>query len=123
VGGGVTLSEDDPHYWFFQNQWYRYTYYAIAPDTSAAQSGGKLTVNLFPSTYGSNNDKEFVLALMGPAVTGQSRSATSAVSQNIEGANAATGASPRVFAYQVFNTSGNDRMATCPFTSGTSICD
>ncbi len=123
VGGGVTLSEDDPHYWFFQNQWYRYTYYAVAPGTTAAQSGGNLTVKLFPSTYGSSNDKHFVLALMGPAVTGQTRSATAALNQYVEGDNAATTASPRVFAYQVFTASGNDRVAACPFTSGTSVCD
>lgn len=113
----------DPHYWFFQNQWYRYTYYAISPNASAAQAGGDLTVNLFPADYGSSNDKRFVLALMGPAVTGQTRSATAALSQYVEGANAATGASPRLFAYQVFTSSGNDRVATCPFTSGASLCD
>ena len=113
----------DPHYWFMQNEWYRYTYYAVAPGTTAAQSGGNLTINLFPSDYGNNNDKHFVLALMGPAVTGQSRSATAAVSQYIEGDNAATGASPRLFAYQVFPVSGNDRVATCPFGPGASVCD
>ncbi len=123
VVGGVTLSDDDPHYWFFQNQWYRYTYYAVAPGTTAAQSGGYLTVKVFPSAYGATNDKRFVLALVGPAVTGQTRSATAALNQYVEGDNAATTASPRVFAYQVFTASGNDRVATCPFTSGTSICD
>lgn len=123
VVGGVTLSEDDPHYWFIRNQWYRYTYYAVAPGTTAAQSGGTLTVNLFPSAYGSANDKRFVLALMGPGMTGQTRSATAALNQYVEGDNAATSASPRVFAYQVFSASGNDRVATCPFTSGVSICD
>lgn len=113
----------DPHYWFIQNQWYRYTYYAVAPGTTAAQSGGNLTVSLFPSTYGNSNDKRFVLALMGPAVTGQARSATAAMTQYVEGQNALTGGSPRTFAYQVFTVSGNDRIATCPFTSGTSVCD
>jgi hypothetical protein len=116
-------SAGDPHYWFIRNQWYRYTYYALAPGTSAAQSGGTLTVNQFPTTYGSSNDKRFVLALMGPAVTGQARSATAAVSQYVEGDNAAITASPRLFAYQVFTASGNDRLATCPFTSGASLCD
>jgi hypothetical protein len=111
-----------PHYWFMNNQWYRYTYYAVAPGTSAAQTGGNLTVNLFPSAYGNNNDKRFVLALVGPPVTGQTRPST-AVAQYMEGANAATGASPRQFAYQVFTASGNDRIATCPFGPGSSVCD
>jgi len=119
----ITLSRDDPHYWFFRNNWHRYTYYAVAPGTSAAQTGGNLTIDLFPATYGSSTDKRFVLALMGPAVTGQTRSATAALSQYVEGDNAATGASPRKFAYQVFKVSGNDRLATCPFTSGTPVCD
>jgi hypothetical protein len=113
----------DPHYWFIQNEWYRYTYYAVAPGTSAAQSGGTITVNVFPMDYGANSDKRFVLTLMGPAVTGQTRSPTAALSQYVEGDNATAGASPRVFDYQVFTASGNDRVATCPFTSGTQICD
>lgn len=124
VVGAVTLTRDDPHYWFMQNKWYRYTYYAVAPGTSAAQSGGSLTVNLFPTAdYGPDNNKRFVLALMGPAVTGQTRSATAAESQYIEGDNAAIAASPRAFAYQVFKASGNDRLATCPFGIGSAICD
>jgi hypothetical protein len=113
-----------PHYWFIQNEWYRYTYYAVAPGTSAVQAGGNFTINQFPTTaYGSNSDKRFVLTLMGPAVTGQARSATAAVNQYIEGDNAATTATPRVFAYQVFTASGNDRVATCPFGLGSSVCD
>jgi hypothetical protein len=114
----------EPHYWFIQNEWYRYTYYAAAPGTSAAQSGGTLTVSLFPAEKGSTNDKRFVLALMGPAVTGQTRNATAALGNYVEGVNAATTASPRVFAYQLYASSGNDRIATCPFNDGTTIpCD
>jgi hypothetical protein len=108
------------NYWFMKNEWYRYTYYAVAPGTSAAQAGGNLTVNLFPSAYGNNNDKRFVLTLVGPPISGQTRPST-AVAQYLEGANAATTASPRQFAYQVFTASGNDRIATCPFAP--SVCD
>jgi len=108
------------NYWFMKNEWYRYTYYAVAPGTSAAQTGGNLTVTSFPSAYGNNNDKRFVLALVGPPVSGQTRPST-AVGQYMEGANAATGASPRQFAYQVFTVSGNDRIATCPFAP--SVCN
>ncbi len=111
-----------PHYWFMQNEWYRYTYYAVAPGTSAAQAGGNLTVTSFPIAYGNNNDKRFVLALVGPPVTGQTRPST-AIAQYMEGANAVTGAPPRQFAYQVFTVSGNDRIATCPFGPGSSVCD
>jgi hypothetical protein len=112
----------DPHYWFISNGWYRYTYYAVAPGASAAQSGGNLTVSGFPAANGSTNDKRFVLTLMGPAVTGQTRPAV-AINQYVEGQNAVTGGSPRTFAYQVYNVSGNDRIATCPFTDGATPCD
>ena len=112
----------DPHYWFIRNEWYRYAYYAVAPGTSAAQTGGNMTVNGFPAVNGASNDKRFVLALMGPAVTGQARPAV-AINQYVEGQNAVTGGSPRAFAYQVYNVSGNDRIATCPFTDGVSPCD
>ena len=118
-----TLSAlDDPHYWFFRNQWYRYTYYAVAPSATPA-GGANLTVNEFPSTFGSTSDKRFVLTVMGPAVTGQTRGSTAAMDQYVEGANAASSASPRVFAYQVFATAGNDRIATCPFTDIAAVCD
>ena len=59
---------------------------------------------------------------MGPAVTGQTRPAI-AINQYVEGQNALTGGSPRAFAYQVYAVSGNDRIATCPFTDGVSPCD
>jgi hypothetical protein len=116
-----------PHYWFMQNEWYRYTYYAVSPSASAAgPTGGDLTIDSFPSDYGNTNDKRFVLALMGPAVTGQARGTSATLAQYVEGKNAATGASPREFAYQVFKVSGNDRVATCPYkdgASGPTLCD
>jgi hypothetical protein len=120
-------SAGNPHYWFVHNEWYRYTYYAIAPSASAAATpGANLTINEFPADYGNANDKKFVLALMGPAVTGQARGASASLAQYVEGDNAATGATPRQFAYQVFKVSGNDRVATCPYRDGASgpqLCD
>jgi hypothetical protein len=113
----------DPHYWFFRNEWYRYTYYAISPNVSAAQTGGNLVISGFPAVNGLSNDKRFVLALMGPAVTGQARSASAPINQYLEGQNAVTAGSPRTFAHQVYASSGNDRIATCPFTDGATPCD
>jgi hypothetical protein len=112
-----------PHYWFMQNQWYRYTYYAVSPNASAAATGGNITVNGFPAANGGASDKRFVLAVMGPAVTGQTRGPAAALNQYVEGDNAASTAIPRVFAYQVYAASGNDRLATCPFTDGAVPCD
>lgn len=112
----------EPHYWFMQNQWYRYTYYAVSPNASAAGIGGNIAVNGFPAANGSANDKRFVLAVMGPAVTGQVRGAAAALNQYLEGENADTG--DLTFAHQVYALSGNDRIATCPFNDGTGTpCD
>jgi len=112
----------DPHHWFFTNQWQRFAYYAVAPTVSAAQSGGYLTVTGFPAANGSNNDKRFVLAAVGPAVTGQNSRPSTSVGQYLEGENASTGDS--TFAHQVFSAPGNDRMATCPFSTGAlAICN
>lgn len=114
----------EPHYWFMENEWYRHTYYAVSPTSSAAGAGGHLTVNGFPPANGNANDKRFVLASMGPPLAGQVRGAAAALANYIEGDNAAASASPRVFAYQVYAASGNDRIATCPFNDGTaSSCD
>jgi hypothetical protein len=117
----LTPAAGEPHYWFLKNEWYRYTYYAVAPTTSALRSGGFLTVSDFPAANGGPSNKTFVLALTGPAVTGQTGRPSTAVNQYVEGENASTG--DDVFAYQVFRASGNDRVATCPFTSGAFSCD
>jgi hypothetical protein len=114
----LTPASDDPHYWFIKNEWYRYTYYAVARTTSAERSGGFLAVNGFPTP---NNDKTFVLVMVGPAVTGQSSRPSTSVAQYLEGENASAG--DNTFAYQVFSASGNDRLAACPFTNGAPICD
>lgn len=112
----------EPHYWFFSNQWHRHTYYAVSPNVSAAQSGGYLTVSGFPAANGSADDKRFVLAAVGPAVTGQNFRPSTSVAQYLEGENASTG--NNTFAHQVFSASGNDRLATCPFTTGAmAICN
>jgi hypothetical protein len=127
-------SSGQPHYWFIQNEWYRYTYYAIAPAVTAAASpactipgdSGCIVVSGFPSANGSTNDKRFVLALMGPVVTGHTRGTTAALDQYLEGQNFVTTGSPRTFAYQVYAVPGNDRLAACPFSVGSpavSVCN
>ncbi|HWA37071.1 MAG TPA: hypothetical protein VG873_04340 [Burkholderiales bacterium] len=110
-----------PHYWFFANEWFRYTYYAISPNASAPGTGGDLSVSGFPADFGSATDKRFVLALMGPPVAGQTSRPSTTLSQYLEGENATS--NDNTFAYQVFAASGNDRLATCPFAAGASVCD
>ncbi len=121
----LSPATSDPHYWFMQNEWYRYAYYAVSPSASAAAAGGNFTINGFPTANGANNDKRFVLALMGPSLTGQTRP-NGTLSNYLEGDNAAKTASPRVFAWTVYGTAalpGNDRIATCPFTDGATPCN
>jgi hypothetical protein len=114
----------EPHYWFIRNQWYRYTYYAISGNSSAAAAGGNLTVKGLPAARGAADDKRFVLALMGPPVAGQVRGASATLGNYVEGDNLGMGAPARVFAYQVYAAGGNDRLATCPFLDGTATsCD
>jgi hypothetical protein len=138
--GGVTPpmsllnpATNHPHYWFFANEWYRYTYYAVSPDTSAAASGGNLTVDGFPSEFADAtvsgfppafgpNAKRFVLTVMGPATSNQTSRPSTLVAQYLEGQNASP--NDNTFAYQVFVNSGNDRIAACPFTAGgTLVCN
>ena len=79
----------------------------FAESASAAQAGTALNVSGFPSQFGGPGNKRFILALMGPAQSAQARGASAALNQYVEGANAATAASPRVYAYQVFDADGN----------------
>jgi len=57
---------------------------------------------------------------MGPAITGQTRPSRT-LGDYIEGENASPG--NNIFAYQVFDQAGNDRIATCPFTDGVTPCN
>jgi hypothetical protein len=117
----LSPTSDDPHYWFMQNEWYRYTYYAVAPIATAAASGSYITVSGFPAANGGTNDKRFTLTLMGPPVTGQVRGATATLDNYLEGENKDAG--DQIFAHQVYALAGNDRLATCPFNDGALPCD
>jgi hypothetical protein len=139
----AAILSDSRMAWFVNNDWARHTYYSIAPGSQLNAGSGCsfagdtdcVTLNGLPAANGDANDKRFVLALMGPALTTQSRScATDADSDTIvdcdervqyveSRTNSTTYHQDRIDA--VFN----DRLATCPFqqlpANGTplSICN
>ena len=127
--------------WFFNNQWQRYLYYAVGPGATAGSGmpcnalgdPGCLAVYGLPPSTGDYWDKRLVLALMGPALPGQSRACASDrnansiadcddVTQFLEEENAS--ANDRIFRadLRVPNPVGvapplppfNDRVAACP---------
>ena len=67
--------------WFYNNQWQRYLYYAVGAAATAGASArcdasgdpGCLAVYGLPAASGNFWDKRLVLALMGRALSGQSR--------------------------------------------------
>lgn len=125
----ANLLSDPRMAWFVNNDWARYTFYAIAPGSQLDAPSGCwgpgdsdcMTLNGFPSSNGASNDKRFVVALMGRALATQSHScATDADSdgnmdcdernQYIESrTNWMTYHQDRIEAVY------NDRLATCPF--------
>lgn len=72
---------DTAYSWFTQNEWHKVIYYAISPGYAA---GGSNTCNPLPGTpscltangNGGGNDKHAVIAMVGRALTGQSRAAS-----------------------------------------------
>jgi hypothetical protein len=81
-------STTDPNIdWFIANQWYRQTYYAVAPDL-VPNGGGNcattppcLTVNNLP---GPNNNKQAILVFAGRALDGQNPHPTGNVGDYLE---------------------------------------
>jgi hypothetical protein len=78
--------------WFIKNEWYRQTYYAVAPGylpgASSTCSAGStcLTVNNMSATnYPTTNDKRAVLVFAGSALTGSHPSAS--IANYLEGTN------------------------------------
>lgn len=127
--------------WFFNNQWSRHLYYAVGPGGTAGASvvcsapgdPGCLAVYGLPSSTGDASDKRVVLALMGRALPGQSRSCAADINANsiadcdepaqyLEEENASV--SDRIFRadLRVPNPAAaplpwpqfNDRVAACP---------
>lgn len=127
--------------WFFNNQWQRHVYYAVAPGATAGAttlcngSGdpGCLAAQGLALSSGDASDKRLIFALMGRALPGQSRScATDANSNSIpdcdepvhflEEENASTGDRtfradlrvPNPVAAPLPWPPFNDRVAACP---------
>lgn len=65
--------------WFIANEWYRQTFYAVAPDLLPGANGDCganppcLTVNNLPPKFTTSNDKQAVLILAGRTLNGTPR--------------------------------------------------
>lgn len=122
--------------WFINNQWNRYTYYAISPAVSANPSGvctsanvtNCLTLTNAETGTGNINDKRVVLILSGRPLSGKTQPSAS-LSDYFELQNDQTSTSgDRTFERGSISTTFNDRPAVCPFqrqTTGAAkiLCD
>ncbi len=127
--------------WFFNNQWPRHVYYAVAPGATAGSTTpcamsadpGCLAVYGLPPSSGDASDKRLVLALMGGPLPGQTRSCATDANANsiadcdepaqyLEEENASTGDRRFRADLRVPNPAAaplpwppfNDRVAACP---------
>jgi hypothetical protein len=75
----LTNSADATSGWFIANQWYRQTYYAVAPDlllgggANCTLNPPCLTVNKLQPSYTTSNDKRAILVFAGRALNGSAR--------------------------------------------------
>jgi len=101
--------------WFFNNEWYRDTYYGVVPQRLPGGAGACtpgvdcLTVVNAP---GPNNDKQVVLLLAGRAINGIARP-TTILADYFEGENdeaAALPAVPGTFVRQLRSNAFNDKV-------------
>ena len=101
--------------WFFNNEWYRNTYYAVVPQRLPGGAGACtpgvdcLTVVNAPAT---NNDKQVVLLLAGRPINGIVRP-TAILADYFEGENdeaAALPAAPGTFVRQLRSNTFNDKV-------------
>ena len=104
--------------WFVNNNWDRFTYYAVSRAATVNPAGSVcavagdadcMTVNGMPAPA---NDKRLVLALVGRNLAAQSRPST-LVADYLEAGNAS--AADRVFDAATVSSLFNDRVAACPF--------
>jgi hypothetical protein len=108
--------------WFINNQWNRYTYYAISTAVSANPSGtctssdvtDCLTLNNAETGSGNTNDKRIALILSGRALSGKTQPSAS-VSDYFEAENDQTSTPGRTFARAPMTANFNDRPSVCPF--------
>jgi hypothetical protein len=127
--------------WFFSNQWHRHVHYAVAPAATAGASqtcngpgdSGCLAVSGIAPSTGDASNKRLVLALMGRALPGQSRSCVTDAnadgvadcddpSQYLEAENATLGDRQFRAGLRIPNPAPlaqpwpafNDRLAACP---------
>ena len=122
--------------WFINNQWQRYTYYAISPAVSANPSGtctsanvtDCLTLTNAEAGTGNVNDKRIALILSGRPLSGKTQPSAN-ISDYFEAHNDQTSTSgDRTFERASISTTFNDRPSVCPFqrqTTGTAkvFCD
>ena len=101
--------------WFFNNEWYRDTYYGVVPQRLPGGAGACtpgvdcLTVVNAPGT---NNDKQVVLLLSGRAINGIARP-TAILADYFEGENdeaAGLPAAPGTFVRQLRSNTFNDKV-------------
>lgn len=110
--------------WFWNNQWQRYAYYAVAPGATAGSATncaspaftGCLTVNGLPAGTGAADRKRLVLVMSGRTLPGKSQPSndrddyfeTPNDDTDIASGNA-------TFLSDVVTDTFNDRLAACPF--------
>lgn len=98
----ISSSSDTTSGWFIKNEWFRQTYYAVAPGylpgggSSCTAGTNCLTVNNLPSSYATANDKRAVLIFAGRALTGSRPS--SSLADYLEGENQSP--SDRIFTHR-----------------------
>jgi hypothetical protein len=120
VVSNPAISASDPNIgWFIGNEWYRQTYYALAPDFKPGGSNNCdpnppysppcLTVKNLPPKYTVSNDKQAILILAGRVLNGSIRP-SSVWNDYMEGANQ-TGPVNNVYEHRAGSPSSiNDRV-------------
>lgn len=109
--------------WFINNQWQRYTYYAISPAASPNPSGtctsidvsNCLTLTNAESGTGNVNDKRLMLVLSGRPLAGKSHPSSSRADYFELQNDQTTTSGDRTFQRGTISTTFNDRPAVCPF--------
>ena len=109
--------------WFINNQWNRYTYYAVSPAVTANPSGtctsadvtNCLTLTNAETGSGNINDKRIALVLSGRPLSGKTQPSAN-LSDYFEAQNDQTSTSgDRTFERATISTTFNDRPSVCPF--------